>query len=35
MKELENMKQHNEAEEEMVAGGTGPFCPDDDPNERV
>ena len=34
MKELENMKQLNEAEEEMVAGGTGPFCPDD-PNERV
>ena len=35
MKELENMKELNEVEAEMVAGGTGPFCPDDDPNERA
>ena len=35
MKELENMKELNEVEEEKVAGGTGPFCPDDDPNERT
>ena len=27
------MKELIEVEE--VAGGTGPFCPDDDPNERV
>ena len=33
-KELESVKELNEKEETMVAGGTGPFCPDNNPNER-
>ena len=35
IKEVTKMRELDEVEEVAVAGGTGPFCPDDDPNERA
>ena len=33
MKKLENAKKLDELEEKEVCGGTGPDCPDNNPND--